>query len=95
MLEPSVPNAIPNCIPDPPPLVIIDGEEEFELIVLDSKIDRKYKRCPLRYYVRWLGYEGTPLEYDWMAATELDNAQEAISEFHLANPKKPGPLESL
>ena len=39
-LEPAHPNVIPSRIIDPPPLVVIDGEPEFEISeILDSKIN--------------------------------------------------------
>jgi hypothetical protein len=40
MLELSTPNSIPNHI-QPPPLVIIDEEPEYEISkILDSKLDK-------------------------------------------------------
>ena len=42
MLEPSMPNTIPNRTQLPPPLVEINRKEEFEISeILDSKIDRR------------------------------------------------------
>jgi hypothetical protein len=42
MLEPCVPNIIPERIRPPPPPVTIDGEPEFEVSeILDSKIDKR------------------------------------------------------
>jgi hypothetical protein len=40
MLEPSVPNTIPECEQPPPPPVEVDRDAEFEVAeILDSKID--------------------------------------------------------
>ena len=42
MLEPTTPNTIENCVQPPPPLVLIEGEPEFEISkILNSKIDNK------------------------------------------------------
>ena len=94
-LEPSMPNEIPNRTQTPPPPIEVDGEEEYEVAeILDSKLDRRYRRCPLRYYIRWSGYEGTDDEFAWVAANEL-HTDELLSAFHTRYPRKPGPLSSL
>ena len=95
MLEPAVPNEIPNCIQSPPPLVDVQGELEYEIAkVLDSKIDRR-RSCQLLYLVHWLGYENTNEEFSWLPATKLEHAKDLISNFHSAYPDKPGPLSNL
>ena len=72
----------------------IDGEEEYEISeILDSKIDKR-RKCKLQYLVHWLGYEGTDEETSWVPADEV-HASEAISDFHSANPSKPGPLGQM
>ena len=92
MLEPAMPNEIPNQVNSPPPPIEVQGELEYEIAeVLDSKIDRRHA-CKLLYYVRWLGYEGTDEEYSWLPANELTHAPNLTSDFHSAYPNKPGPL---
>ncbi|EEB89354.1 hypothetical protein MPER_12556 [Moniliophthora perniciosa FA553] len=97
-LEPFIPSEIPNRTQPPPPPVEIDDEgDHYEITeVLDSKLDKRFRRCPLRYFVQWSGYEGTDEEFSWVAADEL-NAPEAIEDFHSkpSNRTKPGPLSSL
>ena len=89
--------ASPNCFDDrqaPPPEVIeMDGELEYEIRqILDSKYDlHHWSSCELFYYVRWLGYEGTDEEYQWISATNLTNADDVAQEFHDRYPSKPGP----
>ena len=92
MLEPTIPNEIPNHVQSPPPPIDVQGELEYE--VLDSKIDKR-RSCKLLYLVRWLGYENTDEEFSWLPATELDHAKDLIFKFHTAYPAKPGPLNSL
>ena len=95
MLEPALPNTIPNRVQEPPPPIEVEGEVEYEIeAILDSKIDKR-RRCSLLYLVKWSGYEGTDEETSWLPASELDNASEAVSDFHAAYPQKPGPLPPL
>ena len=92
MLEPAMPNEIPNRVSSPPLPIEVQGELEYEIAeVLDSKIDRQ-RACKLLYYVRWLVYEGTDKEYSWLPANELTHAPDLTSDFHSAYPDKPGPL---
>jgi hypothetical protein len=91
MLEPFVPNVIPNRTPSPPPPVEIEGELEYEVAqILDSKLDRR-KRVQLQYYVQWSGYQGTDDEYSWLDASDLEHANVLVALFHQKYPNKPGP----
>ena len=95
MLEPAVPNEIPNRVQSPPPPVDVQGELEYEIAeVTDSKIDHR-RSCKLLYLVRWLGYENTDEEFSWLFATELEHAKDLISDFHSAYLDKPSPLTNL
>ena len=91
MLEPFTQNTIPRRTQSPPPPVQIEDELEYELdVILDSKIDNR-RRCKLLYLVKWSGYENTEDETSWLPASELDHAQDLITEFHRQYPHKPGP----
>lgn len=100
-LEPYTENIIPNRVQSPPPPIEVDGEPEYEIAeILDSKIDRRRKACPLLYYVRWNGYEGTADEFSWVLASEIttdDDSPEpdALLAFHERYPTKPGPLAKV
>ena len=92
-LEPQKPDVIPNRTQPPPPPIAVDGELEYEIAeVLDSKIDNRRRTCKLLYLVRWSGYENTDEETSWVLATELEHAQEVVTDFHARYPSKPGPL---
>ena len=91
MLEPAFLNEIPNRVQSLPLPVGIEGELEYEISeIIDSKVD-KCQSCKLLYLVHWLGYENTDEELSWLPATELEHADELISDFHSTYPQKPGP----
>jgi len=91
-LKPAPSSNIANCVNSPPPLLEIDSNLEFEVAqILDSKLNQQ-RREPLLYLVQWLGYKGTPEEYSWTPATDLENATRLVSEFHFLYLGKPGPL---
>ena len=71
----------------PPPGV--EGDElayEIEKIA-DSALTRNKRG--VQYRVRWKGYP--PSEDQWLSASNLKNAREAVEEFHARCPAKPGP----
>lgn len=93
-LEPHIPDEFPGRVQEPPPPVIVDNEEEYEISdVLDCKVDRRYKSSPLRYYVRWHGYEGTAEEFSWVSATDLEHSPDLVRDFHTLHPTVPGSYE--
>jgi len=95
LLEPYIPNTIPNRTSSPPPPVEIDGDLEFEVQeILDSKIDKRAKTDHgLKYLVRWCGYG--PEHDSWHFASNIENAPDLVESFHSRYPDKPGPLELL
>ncbi len=93
-LEPVEENTIPNRTQPLPPLVEVDGEEQYEIAqILDSKLDCRFW-CPLLYRIQWLGYEGTNKEFAWLPVTEF-SADDFIKDFHRCYPDKPGPLSKV
>jgi hypothetical protein len=86
LLEPATDDTYPGQNTEPPPLVEIDGEDEYLIeAVLDSRI---YQRT-LQYLIKWVGYD-LP---DWEPA-ELHSKSEAIHTFHKKYANKPGPLSN-
>ena len=95
-LEPAMPNTIPNWSQPLPPPVEVDGEPEYKITeILDSKLDRQRRQCPLLYLVRWAGYKGTDEETSWLVATELRHATELVTDYHKAYLNKPGLIGNL
>jgi hypothetical protein len=69
LLEPYKESTTPGRLPPPPPLIEINGEEEFEVSkIIDSSINRKR----LEYLVHWQGYEIS--ERTWEPAANHANA---------------------
>ena len=54
--------------------------------------DSRWFKGALQYYVNWDGYDIH--EKTWENASNLTNAPEAVSDFHLQFPDKPGPQAS-
>jgi hypothetical protein len=94
MLEPAIPNTIPDHVQSPPLPETINGEEHFEInVIRDSAIIQHY--CMLLHYlVKWKGYEETGEGLEWVSTDDL-NAPDAIADFHSLNPDKPGPVNKL
>ena len=96
MLEPAVPNTIPDRVQPPLPPIMVDDEPEFEISeILDTKINNHCHACKLLYLVCWTGYEGTDEETSWILTSELGHASKLIMDFHKAYLAKPGPLARL
>lgn len=88
LLEPHVPNKIPNRSESPPPPIYLDGDSEPEYEV--SKIlDSKEERGRVKYLVEWKGYENNNSENTWQFLPDLAHARESLQTFIKANPDKP------
>lgn len=73
-----------------PPIVTPDGDIEWEVRkVLDSRVFGRWKK--LQYLVSWQGFG--PEEDSWEPMANLENAPDAVAEFHRLHPKAPGPHE--
>ena len=70
--------------PPPPPPELVDGNEEYEV---DYIVDSKVERGRIKYLVHWKGYGDEARE--WLTLTALQNAPEAIEEFHRKHPNAP------
>jgi hypothetical protein len=81
-LEKTADNPFPLQQHEPPPPVIVEAEEEYEVErVEDSRVFRRQ----LQYLVKWKGYD----EMSWEPAVNADGLK-AIDEFHTQQPGKPG-----
>ena len=90
MLKPSIPNTIPNWTPPPPPPIEVKGKTEYKIEqILDSKVGSP-DVILVRSCTRWLGLviRGTDEEFSWLTATELEHAQELVSNFSRCLPRQ-------
>jgi hypothetical protein len=84
LLELYHPSRIPGRQPPPPPPVELSTGEEYEV---DQILDSRYRRRQLQYLVLWKGYPIS--DATWEPITHLQNAPEAIHDFHQRYPHKP------
>ena len=69
------------------PVVAENGERSWYVnSILNSKLDRRYSPPLLKYYMDWEGYVPT-----WEPFHVIDNSDQAIADFHAANPTAAGP----
>ncbi|MBW0514997.1 hypothetical protein O181_054712, partial [Austropuccinia psidii MF-1] len=86
LLEPLKKSSIPNCHQLPPPPVLVEEQEEWEVAqVLDSKL----KRGKSWYLVEWKGFSEDPERSTLEPASNLTNSPELVKDFHSLYPDKP------
>ena len=71
LLKPAAQDPLPGQVNPPPPPVITDGHEEYEV---EDILDSERKRRSIRYYVKWIGYD-IPT---WEPPEHLSNSQELV-----------------
>ena len=86
LLEPYYASTIPGPTKLPPPSVVIDSEQEFEL---NQILDSKFIRNRLHYLVKWKGYSIS--ENSWEPDHFLKNSSVLVKSFHSRYPSKPRP----
>jgi hypothetical protein len=86
LLEPFRANDIPGRVQDPPPPIVVDGHEEFEV---EKVLDSRVRRNRLEYLVHWKDWPVS--SRTWEPAANLANAPDPVASFHRAYPRKPRP----
>jgi hypothetical protein len=79
LLKPWIDNndtEFPDRHQDPPPTVIIDGEEEFEA---EAIVKKRTRRGKTQYLVKWKGFHDE--DNTWEPAEHLTNAPDLITDF--------------
>lgn len=83
LLEPVPNDPLPGQAIPPPPLIEVEGQEEWEVVeVLDS---RHYRRR-IQSLVKWLGWD----DATWQPTTNLVNSPADVELFNCLHPTKPG-----
>jgi hypothetical protein len=72
-----------RVVPPSPP-IFIDGQAEF---VVKEIVDSRYYRNQLQCKIKWQGYPD-PSEDTWKSIEDLENAPDAIKDFHFTLPKQ-------
>ncbi|MBW0472922.1 hypothetical protein O181_012637 [Austropuccinia psidii MF-1] len=91
LLEPVKQSTIPNLHQFPPPPVIVEEQEEWEVAqVLDSKL----KRGTLWFLIEWKGFSEYPERTTWEPESNLTSSPDLVRDFHSLYPDKPGPITS-
>src|SRR5882724_5791436 len=88
LLRPYSTNTIAEKYPPPP--VIKDGVEEYEV---EHTLDSRVFRNELEYLVCWKGYRVE--EDEWRPAKDIKGARQLVLEFHHRNPEVPQYISSL
>ncbi|MBW0565528.1 hypothetical protein O181_105243 [Austropuccinia psidii MF-1] len=91
LLETVKHSTIPNQHELPPPPVLVEEQEEWEVAqVLESKL----KRGNLWYLLEWKGFSKDPERTTWEPASNLTSSPDLVKDFYSLYPDRPGPNTS-
>ena len=86
LLEPAAQDPLPGQHIEPPPPVIVYGEEAWEVEeVLDSRLYYNGGQ----YKVKLVDFD----EPSWQPAIDLEKSPDKVNSFHSRYPRKPGPWD--
>ncbi|MBW0558888.1 hypothetical protein O181_098603 [Austropuccinia psidii MF-1] len=91
LLEPVKKSSITNCHQFPPPLILVEEQEEWGVA---QALDSKLKRGKLWYLVEWKGFSEDPKRTTWEPTSNFTNSPDLVKDFHSLYPDKPGPNTS-
>ena len=77
LLTPYHENNIDGRVQPPPPAVVIDGDEEYEI---ESVVARRKHYGNIQYLVKWVGYPLNEKD-NWISEDGLCHAQELLQDF--------------
>ncbi|MBW0466497.1 hypothetical protein O181_006212 [Austropuccinia psidii MF-1] len=86
LLEPVKQESTPNLNQFPPPPILVEEQEEWELAQF---LDSNLKRGKLWYLVEWKGFSEDPEQTMWEPASSLTNFPDAVKNFHPFYCEKP------
>ena len=85
LLHPYCANTIPGRTQPPPPPIVIEGQEEYEV---EEILDSRKRNGRLEYYIDWVGHPSSARS--WKPVAHLTHAPEAVARFHARYPYRPG-----
>jgi len=84
LLEPYKLSTIPGRTREPPPPIVINDENEWEV---EEILDSKLRYGKLWYKIRWTGHSVS--KDSWQPASDAENAPDLVKQFHIRYPSKP------
>ena len=81
-------DALPGQINEPPPAILVNGDIEYEVEHLASRLSRR----KLQYRAKWKGYDDDP---EWYDAQLFEHSPHLIRKFHEEYFDLPGPPREL
>ncbi|MBW0541888.1 hypothetical protein O181_081603, partial [Austropuccinia psidii MF-1] len=91
LLEPVKQSSIPNHNQLPPPPVLVEEQEKWEV---NQVLDSNLKRGKLWYLVEWGGLSEDPEKETWEPFSNLTSLPDLVKDFYSLNPDKSGPNTS-
>ncbi|MBW0546527.1 hypothetical protein O181_086242 [Austropuccinia psidii MF-1] len=91
LLEPVKHSTIPSRHQLPPPPVLVEEQEEWDVT---QALDSSLKRSKSWYLVEWKGFSEDPKRTTWEPASNLTSSSDLVKDFHSLYPDKPGPNTS-
>jgi transposase InsO family protein len=91
LLRPAATDPLPGQHLGPPPPIVVDGFNEWEIDeLLDCKIERRGRGKPsLKYLVKWSGYN----DPTWEPERYIAHVKDLLRQFHQRYPDKPAPQD--
>ncbi len=84
LLEPNHVSTIPRRTHKPPPLIVVEGEQEYKV---EEILNLKISHHQLQYLIHWQGYD--IIKHMWELIENLSNAMEKVKDFHMRYLNKP------
>ena len=81
LLIPFHKNKIANRVQPPPPAVVINGDEEFEI---EKIVDQHKRYGRMQYSVKWTGYPVNE-KNDWLDEDNLAHAKDILGDFQVSH----------
>ena len=82
LIDPVATDPLEGHWQEPPPLILIDGEEEW---LMEEILDAQKIRRSLNYLIKWVGFDNST----WQPAADITHSPELLQEFYERFSTKP------